>query len=103
LADSAAQTGNVIPVCSLTSWRTASAVSILGIDDYLADLNVLVDEIGAPVDLIGLCQGGWMALVYAARFPGKVRKLVLVGSSDRYQSCTVPSFDACRRHRSGSV
>ena len=30
-------------------------------------------EIGPPVDLVGLCQGGWMALVYAARFPGKVR------------------------------
>jgi poly(3-hydroxyalkanoate) synthetase len=52
----------------------------LGIDDYLADLNVLVDEIGAPVDLIGLCQGGWMGLIYAARFPGKVRKLVLAAA-----------------------
>ena len=51
-----------------------------GIDDYLADLNVLVDHIGAPVDLIGLCQGGWMALTYAARFPAKVRKLVLAGA-----------------------
>jgi poly(3-hydroxyalkanoate) synthetase len=55
-------------------------MQFLGIDDYLADLNVLVDEIGVPVDLIGLCQGGWMALVYAARFPGKVRKLVLAGA-----------------------
>jgi poly(3-hydroxyalkanoate) synthetase len=52
----------------------------LSIDDYLADLNVLVDEIGAPLNMIGLCQGGWMALVYAARFPGKVRKLVLAGA-----------------------
>jgi pimeloyl-ACP methyl ester carboxylesterase len=51
----------------------------LGIDDYLAHLNIMVDEIGIPVDLIGLCQGGWMVLVYAARFPGKVRKLVLAG------------------------
>ena len=51
-----------------------------GIDDYLADLNVLVDHIGAPVDLIGLCQGGWMALAYAARFPAKVRKMVLAGA-----------------------
>jgi poly(3-hydroxybutyrate) depolymerase len=62
-------------------WRTASSgMRFLGIDDYLADLNVMVDEIGAPVDLIGLCQGGWMALVYAARFPEKVRKLVLAGA-----------------------
>jgi poly(3-hydroxyalkanoate) synthetase len=65
----------------VTDWRSASPdMRFLGIDDYLADLNVLVDEIGAPVDLIGLCQGGWMALVYAARFPDKVRKLVLAAA-----------------------
>ena len=43
-------------------------------------LNVLIDELGGTVDLIGLCQGGWMGLAYAARFPGKVRKLVLAGA-----------------------
>jgi poly(3-hydroxyalkanoate) synthetase len=50
------------------------------IDDYLSSLNVLVDELGGRLDLIGLCQGGWMALIYAARFPAKVRKLVLAGA-----------------------
>jgi len=65
----------------VTDWRSASAdMGSLGIDDYLADLNVLVDEIGPPVDLIGLCQGGFMALIYAARFPAKVRKLVLAAA-----------------------
>ena len=65
----------------ITDWRSASApMRLLGIDDYLADLNVLVDEIGAPLDLIGMCQGGWMALLYTARFPAKVRKLVLAGA-----------------------
>jgi poly(3-hydroxybutyrate) depolymerase len=64
-----------------TDWRSASpAKSSLSIDDYLADLNVLVDELGGKVDLIGLCQGGWMALIYAARFPKKVGKLVLAGA-----------------------
>jgi len=32
------------------------------------------------VDLIGVCQGGWLSLVYAARFPGKVRRLVIAGA-----------------------
>jgi poly(3-hydroxybutyrate) depolymerase len=65
----------------VTDWRSATAeMRFLGIDDYLADLNVLVDQIGSPVDLIGPCQGGWMALIFAARFPAKVRKLVLAGA-----------------------
>jgi poly(3-hydroxybutyrate) depolymerase len=65
----------------VTDWQSASTdMRFLGIDDYLADLNVLVDEIGGPVDLIGLCQGGWLALIYTARFPSKVRKLVLAGA-----------------------
>ena len=62
-------------------WRSATPdMRYLSIDNYLADLNVAIDEIGAPVDLVGLCQGGWLSLVYAARFPGKVRRLVLAGA-----------------------
>lgn len=65
----------------LAEWRSAGPdMRFLTIDNYLADLNVMVDELGPPVDLVGLCQGGWMALVYAARFPGKVRRLVLAGA-----------------------
>jgi poly(3-hydroxyalkanoate) synthetase len=65
----------------LPDWRSAvTDMRYLSIDNYLADLNVAVDEIGAPVDLVGLCQGGWLSLVYAARFPGKVRRLVLAGA-----------------------
>ena len=65
----------------MTDWRSASAdMGVLGIDEYLADLNVLVDHVGGLVDLIGLCQGGWLSLVYAGRFPAKVRKLVMAGA-----------------------
>jgi poly(3-hydroxyalkanoate) synthetase len=64
-----------------TDWRSADpTMRYLGVDAYLADLNVLVDELGGLIDLIGICQGGWMALVYAARFPAKVRKLVIAGA-----------------------
>jgi poly(3-hydroxybutyrate) depolymerase len=65
----------------MADWRSASAdMRFLGIDEYLADLNVLVDCVGGLVDLIGLCQGGWLSLVYAGRFPAKVRKLVMAGA-----------------------
>jgi poly(3-hydroxyalkanoate) synthetase len=65
----------------MVDWRSASSdMRFLGIDDYLADLNVLVDHLGGVVDLVGLCQGGWLSLVYAARFPAKVRKLVIAGA-----------------------
>lgn len=65
----------------LTDWRSAAPdMRYLSIDSYLSDLNVAIDEIGAPVDLIGLCQGGWLSLLYAARFPAKVRRLVLAGA-----------------------
>jgi poly(3-hydroxyalkanoate) synthetase len=65
----------------LVDWRSASPeMRFLGIDDYLAALNVLVDHLGGVVDLVGLCQGGWLSLTYAARFPAKVRKLVMAGT-----------------------
>ena len=64
-----------------TDWRSATPeMRYLSIDNYLADLNVAVDQLQPPVDLVGLCQGGWLALAYAARFPPKVRRLVLVGA-----------------------
>ncbi|EQD27264.1 PHB de-polymerase domain-containing protein [mine drainage metagenome] len=34
----------------------------------------------AIVNLVGLCQGGWMAAMLAARFPDKIASLVLAGS-----------------------
>ena len=65
----------------MTDWRSAGPdMGFLGIDNYLADLNVIVDCVGSPVDLVGLCQGGWLSLLYAGRFPAKVRKLVMAGA-----------------------
>jgi poly(3-hydroxybutyrate) depolymerase len=77
----AALQGAGIRCVFLTDWRSArSDMRFLSIDNYLADLNILVDELGGRVNLLGLCQGGWMALIYAARFPIKVGKLVLAGA-----------------------
>lgn len=65
----------------VTDWKSASDdMKDFTIDTYLEDLNTAIDNLGGKVHLIGLCQGGWMSAVYAARFPGKVATLVLAGS-----------------------
>lgn len=65
----------------VTDWRSATPeMRSFSIDTYLADLNVAIDEVGERVNLIGICQGGWMSFLFAARFPGKVRQLVLAGA-----------------------
>lgn len=65
----------------VTDWKTATAqMRYFDIDTYLASLNVAIDDLGGKVHLVGLCQGGWLSAMYAARFPGKVQSLVLAGA-----------------------
>jgi poly(3-hydroxyalkanoate) synthetase len=65
----------------LVDWLSATPTqSQRRIDDFLSDLHVFVDEIGGVADFIGLCQGGWLSLLYAARFPNRVGKLVLAAA-----------------------
>jgi poly(3-hydroxyalkanoate) synthetase len=65
----------------LTDWKPASIdMRDFDVDTYLAEINVVADELGGRVNLVGLCQGGWMAAMFAARFPAKVNSLVLAGS-----------------------
>lgn len=65
----------------LTDWKSATPdMKDLEIDQYLAEINVCVDDLGGRVNLVGLCQGGWMSAMYAARFPHKVASLVIAGA-----------------------
>ena len=73
--------GNGLTRLFLTDWKSATPdMKDLELDQYLAELNVCLDELGGRANLIGLCQGGWMSAMYAARFPGKVASLVLAGA-----------------------
>ena len=68
-------------VIAMTYWKSASPeMRDYDVDTYLSDLNVAVDDLGGRATLVGLCQGGWLAAIYAGRFPDKVAKLVLVGA-----------------------
>jgi poly(3-hydroxybutyrate) depolymerase len=51
-----------------------------GIEDYLEVVGRAVDRIGGPVNLIGDCQGGWLAAIYAATCPDRVHTLTLAGA-----------------------
>jgi poly(3-hydroxyalkanoate) synthetase len=72
---------NGIGHVALTDWKAASEdMKDLEIDNYLADMVVAIDDLGGRVNLVGLCQGGWVSAMIAARFPDKVNALVLAGS-----------------------
>ena len=72
---------NGIDHVALTDWKSATDdMKDLEIDDYLAEVIVAIDDLGGRVNLIGLCQGGWVAAMVAARFPDKVNSLVLAGA-----------------------
>ena len=66
---------------ALTDWKSATDdMKDLEIDNYLAEVVVAIDDLGGRVNLVGLCQGGWVAAMIAARFPKKVNSLVLAGA-----------------------
>ncbi|MGN6167209.1 MAG: alpha/beta fold hydrolase, partial [Solirubrobacteraceae bacterium] len=50
------------------------------IDDYLEVVDCAVAHCGGRVNLIGDCQGGWLAAIYAALNPERVNTLTLAGA-----------------------
>lgn len=50
------------------------------IEDYVALIRRCIQHIGGPVNLIGDCQGGWLAAIYAALHPEDVHTLTLAGA-----------------------
>jgi poly(3-hydroxybutyrate) depolymerase len=51
-----------------------------GIDDYLEVVDRAVEHAGGKVNLIGDCQGGWLAAIYAALRPEHVHTLTIAGA-----------------------
>jgi len=56
------------------------ATSDSTVDDYLAVIDRASEEIGSPLHLIGDCQGGWLAAIWAALHPERVRSLTIAGA-----------------------
>jgi poly(3-hydroxybutyrate) depolymerase len=51
------------------------------IEDYVGFLERSIEAIGGgPVNLIGDCQGGWLAAIYASLHPEQINTLTLAGA-----------------------
>ncbi|MBV9194064.1 MAG: alpha/beta hydrolase, partial [Solirubrobacterales bacterium] len=50
------------------------------IDDYMEAIDRAIEHAGGRVNLIGDCQGGWLAAIYAALHPERVNTLTLAGA-----------------------
>jgi poly(3-hydroxybutyrate) depolymerase len=56
------------------------ATADASIGDYLDVVDRAVEHCGGHVNLIGDCQGGWLATIYAALRPERVNTLTLAGA-----------------------
>ncbi|MGB7914460.1 MAG: hypothetical protein WCF79_04060, partial [Rhodomicrobium sp.] len=54
----------------LTDWKSATEdMKEFEIDNYLEEMLAIIEDLGGRVNLVGLCQGGWLSTMIAARFP----------------------------------
>lgn len=50
------------------------------VEDYLEVIHRAVEHCGGRVNMIGDCQGGWLATIYAALYPEQINTLTLAGA-----------------------
>lgn len=56
------------------------------IEDYIEALLWCIRHIGGKANLIGDCQGGWLAAIFAALYPQMVNTLTVAGAPIDYQA-----------------
>jgi poly(3-hydroxybutyrate) depolymerase len=67
-------------VLSLDWLGASAATKNASIDDYLAVIAESIELLGGRVNLVGDCQGGWLAVIYAALYPHTVNTLAIAGA-----------------------
>ncbi len=68
-------------------WIGATAATRdAGITDYLEVIERSVGLLGGRVNLIGDCQGGWLATIYAALHPEQINTLAIAGAPIDFHS-----------------
>lgn len=79
--------------CGLSDWDATDFT----FDDWVADLESVVEALGLErFPLLGVSQGGAVAVAYAARHPERVSKLVLCGAYARGRAVRAASDDEKR-------
>lgn len=68
--------------------RSSSSIRpVLSMEDHADDLVAILDALGIEkVDLVGLSMGGYVALAFADRHPGRLRTLALVDTKSTEDS-----------------
>jgi poly(3-hydroxyalkanoate) synthetase len=62
-------------------WSPATAETAdYSIEEFVAVLEESVELLGGRVNLVGDCQGGWLAVIYAALHPSQVNTLTIAGA-----------------------
>ncbi|MEN3300849.1 alpha/beta fold hydrolase [Pseudonocardia sp.] len=62
-------------------WRPATAATrTVTVTDYLDMIDRSIRRMGGKANLVGDCQGGWLATIYAALHPERVHTLTLAGA-----------------------
>ena len=70
-----------LPRAFALDWVGATASTAdASIEDYLDVIDEAVDHAGGRVNLIGDCQGGWLATIYAALSPERINTLTIAGA-----------------------
>jgi poly(3-hydroxyalkanoate) synthetase len=67
------------------------------INDYLEAIDRAIEHCGGRVNLIGDCQGGWLAAIYAALYPQRVNTLTLAGAPIDFHCGEPVIHDVLRR------
>jgi poly(3-hydroxyalkanoate) synthetase len=67
------------------------------IEDYMDVVDRAVEHCGGRVNLIGDCQGGWLATIYAAVHPERVNTLTIAGAPVDFHAGEPVIHDVMRR------
>ncbi len=78
----------------LSDWDVAD----LTFDSFVDDLETVVEAAGLDqFDLLGISQGAPVAIAYSLRHPGRIRRMVLLGSYSRGWALRLEGDDLARR------